>query len=431
MNKISNIIIAILVFFAFTCNVNAAPDEGDILQVTPFEASSGILENEWEEDLRFFVQMNNTNAYTALQFDIFLPAGMTLISDEPMELMSDRFPGITKKGNFIPNHNYDCTDKGNGHYLITIYNEDFEMIKGHNGDLLCFYYLTSSDMAPGIYPITISGTVLAIDSHHDVKPATSVSFVTITNSEGEKAVNSLLDLGDNLIPSFVESKLPEANVIINGTCAKLVLTDGADFNAPNEFTATSATYTREMGNQWGTICLPYEVESNDDVAYYLPDVIEDGVLKLTKQETLAANTPAIVAKLNGGGITASAENVAVVTNATSPVCRTVTMHGSYANNTRVEGANAYYIKSNKFWQCNGYFFVDAFRAYFTVNGSAPAKSLSIFSDDAVTALSALTDDGSVKVEGYYDANGKRQDGLRKGMNIMKMSNGKSQKVLIQ
>ena len=50
------------------------------------------------------------------------------------------------------------------------------------------------------------------------------------------------------------------------TCAELVLTDGADFYTPVEFTATNATYTRTpsvwatndgSGSGWETICLPF------------------------------------------------------------------------------------------------------------------------------------------------------------------------------
>ena len=50
------------------------------------------------------------------------------------------------------------------------------------------------------------------------------------------------------------------------TCAELVLTDGADFYTPVEFTATKATYTRMpkvwakndgSGSGWETLCLPF------------------------------------------------------------------------------------------------------------------------------------------------------------------------------
>ena len=61
--------------------------EDDILQVTPFATTAGITENDWDENLAFTVQMNNTQAYTGFQFDIVLPQGMTLIAEEPLELL--------------------------------------------------------------------------------------------------------------------------------------------------------------------------------------------------------------------------------------------------------------------------------------------------------------------------------------------------------
>lgn len=214
------------------------------------------------------------------------------------------------------------------------------------------------------------------------------------------------------------------------TCESFVVTDGAVLDIPASFTAATATYNREMTTQWGTIILPYDVNSNSEVAYYLPSVIENGVLKLTLQETLPANTPALVAKLSGGSINAHGTEVNVSANSKSAVSGNVTMHGSYANNTRVDAANAYYIYDNKFWLCNGHFFIDAFRAYFTVESEKLAKQISI-NADIVTALSALTTNGNVTVEGYYDLSGKRQDGLRNGLNIIKLSNGKTQKILKQ
>lgn len=230
---------------------------------------------------------------------------------------------------------------------------------------------------------------------------------------------------------YVSSDITGDNVVVDGACVNLVIADGQDMNVPAAFVAAQASYTREMTTSWGTIVLPYEVQSDEDVAYYLPSVIEEGVLRLTLQPTLPANTPAIVAKQNGGNMTSRASGVKVVTKNNKAVSGNVIMHGSYANNTKVDDTNAYFIYNDKFWQCNGHFFVDAFRAYFTVDGTAYAKSLSISADNIPTTLSALTGEGDVKVEAYYGMDGKQQDGLRNGMNIVKLSNGRSQKILIQ
>ena len=66
------------------------------------------------------------------------------------------------------------------------------------------------------------------------------------------------------------------------TCAELVLTDGADFYTPVEFTATNATYTRRpsvwakndgSGSGWETLCLPFSgTLYADDVAKQPVDV---------------------------------------------------------------------------------------------------------------------------------------------------------------
>ena len=69
------------------------------------------------------------------------------------------------------------------------------------------------------------------------------------------------------------------------TCDNLVLTDGADFYTPVEFTATKATYTRSpkvwatndgSGSGWETLCLPFSgTLYADDVAKQPVDVASD------------------------------------------------------------------------------------------------------------------------------------------------------------
>ena len=74
--------------------------------------------------------------------------------------------------------------------------------------------------------------------------------------------------------------------------------------------------------------------------------------------------------------------------------------------------------------------VGAFRAYLQADAQQPAKmmDLSVEGDDVteiVETLNGLT--GSEAA--YFDLNGKRQAGLRRGVNIVKR-NGKTMKVII-
>ena len=221
--------------------------------------------------------------------------------------------------------------------------------------------------------------------------------------------------------------------IINGNniCSNLVIYDGASLGLDNSFTATNATYTREMANEWGTICLPYEVESNAEVEYYTISGIENDVLQVTKLNTLPAGTPALVRRVSGTSITATASDVSVLTAPGAGTSSAVEMCGTFAQGVEVTDANAYYIKNNKFWQCNNKFYCDAFRAYFKITGSSsPSFSINI-NDDDVTGVSSATDDKDATVMAIYSADGTKRSTLQQGINIVKLSNGKVQKIVVR
>lgn len=92
------------------------------------------------------------------------------------------------------------------------------------------------------------------------------------------------------------------------TAASLALADDKDFVAYEPFTATTATYNREMkaGTTWATLCLPYEVSLTGQKfrAFSLLSANE-GSIELKEVETsIAAGTPVII-KMNNGETTLS------------------------------------------------------------------------------------------------------------------------------
>lgn len=426
----------------------------DVLQVTPFATTAGVVEDEWKT---FSIEMNNTQEYTALQFDLYLPEGLTLIEEGPMELNADRFPGYVRKGVFYPEHEYECTKKDDRHYLITLYHSDFGVIKESEGELLIFYYETSSDMADGYYPITVSGTVLTIDSHNQVKPATSTSFVKI--GEPEKFDASLLS---GYIPSFVVSSIPRdeaaydfshvdemaadftptnpnaiqyvkaessyaavatGNVVVDGVCENLVLTDGYSFAAPESFTATKASYTRNAANDWGTICLPYAVESNGSVQFYQLKEVEEDAFVFGKVAGLAAGEPGVFVRLDDKNIVLNAENATICTAVGEGTeSAGMTIVGIF-DKTRVDvddSAPSYYIKSNAFCKGTGYFTVPAFRAYYQSAGIASAKQkvYRIAVEDEATGIVQVMGELDTKQMDVYTIQGvKATDFIQRGIYI--------------
>ncbi|MBP5629237.1 MAG: hypothetical protein J6X27_05265, partial [Bacteroidaceae bacterium] len=149
-----------------------------------------------------------------------------------------------------------------------------------------------------------------------------------------------------------------------------------------------------------------------------------------KLNTLAAGTPALVRKVSGDKITPIAGNVTISTAlADGSSADIVKMYGSYEQGKTITDADAYYIKNDKFWQCNGSFFCDAFRAYFKSSGSSsPYYEISI--DDDISGIHRV--EGERERESVYDLQGRKVNGksrLPKGINIVRLANGKTQKVV--
>ena len=263
---------------------------------------------------------------------------------------------------------------------------------------------------------------------HFIKVSDYVAGVVADNA-GSNTVTKIYaaEDGDNIING-------------DGTCSNFVLTDGADLNISESFTATTATYNRSMSNSWGTICLPYEVSSNSDVTYYTAGSINGDVLTLTSAETVPAGTPAIF-KVNGGTFTATSNNVEVLTGAQNESITDddIVLHGTLGKlifddvTTDMEN-DYYYISNNKFMHATRKLTVNPFRAYFTMtkSSSAPSNGFNIaVDDDSMTAIEALTGEGDTTITAIYTTDGKQLSDLQQGLNIVKLSNGKVQKIMVK
>ena len=222
------------------------------------------------------------------------------------------------------------------------------------------------------------------------------------------------------------------NVVVGGICEDLLLTDAQRFDIPSDFTAVKVAQTREYtAGKNSTICLPYAVSGDANTEYYNITAIENNTLVVSKVDNLAAGTPALVHKVSGSAITATAANAPVSATIAAP-SGTVQMIGKYER-TKIEDPNAYYIKDNKFWQCNNNFYCGAFRAYFTTS-SAPSSAFDILiADDDPTAISSMLNAQCSMSDAVaiYSVDGKKLATLQKGVNIVKLANGKTQKVVVK
>ena len=402
----------------------------DILQVTPFATTAGITENEWDENYTFTVQMNNTQAYTGIQFDIQLPPGMTLIEVEPLELLKERFPGTVIKGVFHPEHNISVSPQGNGLYRIVLYHDKLKPVYGNSGDLMVFYYLTSEDMAPGYYPIKVTGTVLAVDAHTGCKPETSTSYVKI----GEPGENASLAM-EGLIPSFVNEALAKETDLKTLDCSKVTgmdgtfsLVDGRNFIAPTEdATAQTVSYSRNCpSGKWGTICLPFALESNADVQYLKLTEVKSDRLTFEPVTSIEAGVPAVFKIQNGDALNISVDNAIVKAGNCSTTFEALdwTMKGSYVTfsldpeATENASVDQYFISMDKFWYNNVAVPLDAFRAWFEAPRTSARASYFLIDESDVPTDINFVERADGRVDVIYDISGRRTTNVLNGISII-------------
>lgn len=231
-----------------------------------------------------------------------------------------------------------------------------------------------------------------------------------------------------------------SNVCVDGTIASLMLQDGYAFAYPAEATALNAMFNRTMTTTYGTMCLPYAFNAaNLPVTIYeMGELSADGkTLTLVElEDEVAAGTPVIIYNENSGAFRIPAEGATAAltlaeAQATTPTTQGLKLVGTYDNEVIEvdDAANYYAISNDRFVQAEETITLGAFRAYFTAPVSAGAKIR--FSTDGETAINALTGQGDVTIEGVYSVNGAQQPALQKGLNIVKLSNGKTQKILVK
>lgn len=220
---------------------------------------------------------------------------------------------------------------------------------------------------------------------------------------------------------------------------------------PAAFSALGGvTYTRPMTNKWGTVVLPYELQSNDKVAYYELTAanIQEGKLEFTKVAKVAPNTPTVFRIISGDQYDASLDGPATiqVPNSRYPWANTKVdgweIDGWYyddtfdAQDSCDEGEGYMYISGDKFWHATGTLHMKPYRAcFYTWNtnwSAAPASSVRItFKDDngiMTTIESIMEENGEfTDVEAIYDLNGRQRNSIQRGVNIVRTADGRVRK----
>ena len=233
----------------------------------------------------------------------------------------------------------------------------------------------------------------------------------------------------------------------------LVLDDGKDFVAYDQFAAKKASYSRDIpkGSKWGTLCLPFAIDQSKETEckfYRLTGIDNDNdciTLESCEEGKIPAGTP-VLFKMNENEqtLSISTKDASIVKEPVAGTNTDVNLVGSF---TKIGGndnlgldKNDYIIGKDKFWRVselkkdgNGKGVgIKPMRAYIRPATAAQARAamLSIGKGDGTTAidnLNAISNDANAE---YYDANGRRTNGLQKGLNIVKRGS-KTYKIMVK
>ena len=229
----------------------------------------------------------------------------------------------------------------------------------------------------------------------------------------------------------------------------LVLDDGKDFVAYEPFAAKEASYNRDIpeGSTWGTLCLPFAIDQSKETGckFYRLTGIDKDCITLESYEDgaeIPAGTP-VLFKMNEGvkKLEISAQDADLVKEPVAGTNTDVNLVGSFTkiggNGNQGLDKNDYIIGKDKFWRVSD---LDGgngvgnkpMPAYIHPATASQAKAamLSIGKGDGTTAidnLNAISNDANAE---YYDANGRRTNGLQKGLNIVKRGS-KTYKIMVK
>ena len=229
----------------------------------------------------------------------------------------------------------------------------------------------------------------------------------------------------------------------------LTLADGEDFKDYEPFISKTISYSRNIpeGSTWGTLCLPFAIDQSQvkECKFYSLTGIDNDCITLESYEEgiIPAGTP-VLFKMNEGktSLSLSASNAEIATAPTvAGTNKDVNLVGSFTkiggNGNQGLDKNDYIIGKDKFWRVfdlndgNGVG-IKPMRAYIHPANEYQARAamLSIGKGDGTTAidnLNAISNDANAE---YYDANGRRTNGLQKGLNIVKRGS-KTYKIMVK
>lgn len=384
---------------SFTLTVGTPSfDEGYKVEILPFA---------FKEDVEVPFVMDNLTDITNIAFDVELPSD--LVSGELYYI--DNPLGKTK---------FTVGDELNsdGTILVTVDRRSSNKVDAGSGTDIVILGLAydGSAVSAGIYPITIKNIELTdVDGNtYLAAPYTTEIFVgdapKATATDGVVAFHG--NYGGATEYALLKAALP-TGATIDLTEVSAMAEDATALQTDNVIvTADAVAYGRTLANEWGTLCLPFAVETDDNIQLYEMSGASSDALSFEKVTSAEANTP-LVFKATGDGFSIKTTNdgsfevgfaAANPKVNITPSVENWVVNGSFVDEAvDVSSMQAYALSGDAFHRATSKINVKAFRAWFQNNGAAMGAAIRI--QEGTDGIDFVEqEDGSVKL--IYDMQGR-------------------------
>jgi len=241
----------------------------------------------------------------------------------------------------------------------------------------------------------------------------------------ENHPNAIIYVDNGMTVDGIENNIAVYDGESTNTMENLVITDGYPFYILNTFNAVNASYSRTVNNTYGTIVLPYDFESDENVQFYTFDRINGNSLFISEVDEVYAGTPVLFKKKTSATtLTIPATDSDYIMDQVNPTSSGLSVNGTFQKLTGQTGM--YFIAQDKFYYAEDAITIAPFRAWFNNSGDS-AKTLTIVIEGETDAILAIDADGNITEGEVYNLAGQRLAAPKKGqVNII---NGK--KVMIK
>ena len=383
--------------YTFTITVETPTyNEGYKVEILPFAYNGGSS--------RQSILMENKTAVTNIEFDIEVPS---YFSENNMSKATSALDDLEFTTEISTNSNT---------IHITIDNEpDCFIAEGNNNAIAYFGMLKKTEVSAGVYPITIKNIQLTdVDGNtYLAAPYTTEIFVgespKVTVTDGVAAFHG--NYGGATEFALLKAALP-TGATIDLTEVSAMAEDATALQTDNVIvTADAVAYGRTVSYDWGTLCLPFAVESDDNIQLYEMSGASSESLSFEKVSSAVANTP-LVFKATGGflikipndgsfdlGFAVANPKVSI-----TPIVTNWVVNGSFIDESiDVSSLQAYALSNDQFHRATSKINVKAFRAWFQNNGAAMGAAIRI--QEGTDGIDFVEqEDGSVKL--IYDMQGR-------------------------